>query len=76
MRYLLFLLSIFLFSFHCQASETDSLVTRLKQVKQDTEKVNILVSLTNAWMYLHPDSAAGYARQGISLANKLDDQAK
>ena len=76
MRYCLFLLYIFLFSFHCKASETDSLVTRLRQAKQDTGKMHILVSLTDALMYSHPDSAKNYARQGIRLADQLNDQAK
>ncbi len=76
MRNWFFLLSLFFVSFHLQGAATDSLVTRLKQVKPDTVKVKLLIRLTESFMYSHPDSAADYARRGLKLADQLNDQAK
>jgi len=76
MRILFFIFFIYFFTSQGQASQTDSLVILLRQTKQDTGKMHVLVSLTDALMYSHPDSAKNYARQGIRLAEKLNDQAK
>jgi len=50
----------------------DSLQTRLKTAKQDTNRVNILYGLSKAYIDYSPDTAMDYAKQTLELSKKID----
>ncbi|MCK5169417.1 MAG: tetratricopeptide repeat protein, partial [Bacteroidales bacterium] len=55
-----------------QKSITDSLYIELQKVKEDTNKVNILINLSFELQHSYPDSAVNYAEKGLNLAKKLN----
>lgn len=55
-----------------QNHKIDSLITVLKSAKEDTNKVKLLSKLSNSLFMSAPDDAVNYARQSLSLAEKLD----
>lgn len=50
----------------------DSLLTQLQKVKEDTNKVNLLVDLCNSYSPINPDDGIKYGKQALSLAEKLN----
>lgn len=53
-------------------AELDSLARKLTTAKEDTNKVNLLMTLGNEVGYSNLNKALEYARQGYSLSNKLN----
>lgn len=69
------MVSIFAFSInhsYSQITKIDSLISELESSKPDTNKVNILYYLSDAFQDNEPDKAIDFARQGISLSEKLN----
>jgi two-component system NarL family sensor kinase len=58
---------------HAQESnkEIEALEQQLKQSKEDTSKVKLLIDLGNAYAYTDLDKSISYLKQGYSLSNKL-----
>ncbi|MBC7946389.1 MAG: sensor histidine kinase [Chitinophagaceae bacterium] len=52
--------------------EIDSLARTLATAKEDTNKVNLLMTLGNEIGYTDQNKAMDYARQGYALSNKLN----
>lgn len=74
-RIVCFLLLIFRTTFSQPAISpalADSLKRELTYAKEDTNKVLLLVSLTQCYTSLNSDIALQYIRQGKNLANRLD----
>ena len=65
----LLLLSIYCFS---QDAETDSLLQVVAKGRDDSLKVNALISLTISTYQSSPDKALAYAGKAKDLATKLD----
>ena len=49
----------------------DSLLVELPKVKEDTNKVNILSSISYNYPYINPDEGLKYGKQALELAEKL-----
>jgi len=54
-----------------QQRKTDSLYNVLKTTKADTNRVNVLYSLSDAFYDTEPYKAIEYANQGLALSNKI-----
>jgi tetratricopeptide (TPR) repeat protein len=50
----------------------DSLKQKLTVAKQDTNRVNILIALTESYAFRYPDSALAYSKKGLQLARELE----
>jgi len=72
----LFLVLLFIFVTgnyaYAQKLKTDSLLLELQKAGEDTNKVNILVQLSEELSISYPDSAVKMAEQGLTLSKKLD----
>ena len=55
-------------------SYIDSLKRELKIVREDTNKVKLLLTLSEAYMPLSADTGIGYAEQALELANEVGFQ--
>ncbi|MEP6947677.1 MAG: ATP-binding protein [Ginsengibacter sp.] len=70
----IFLLSILLaysFAVFSQAQWIDSVKRALAKRKADTNKVNTLINLSDAYRFSYPDSALIYAQKALALAERL-----
>ncbi len=69
-------LSLFVFLIEvqsiCQNKHSDSLTQTLASAKEDTSKVNSLISLARFYTFSYPDSGATFAKQGLQLAQKIN----
>jgi len=54
-----------------QNNDIDSLKKALQTQKADTNKVKLLISLSNAYAYLYADTGVAYGIQAFELAEKL-----
>lgn len=54
------------------ASQIDSMVVALTKAKEDSNKVNLLMSLGNEIGYTDPKKALEYGRQGYELSSRLN----
>lgn len=52
----------------------DSLKTALKEVKSNAQKSDILIKLSSYSEYIGPDTAINYAKQGLSYAQKINNE--
>lgn len=67
-----FFLTFWLQPVHAQQQrKTDSLYNVLKTTKADTNRVNVLYSLSDAFYDTEPYKAIEYANQGLALSNKI-----
>lgn len=71
------LILVFLFSFSSVSSQLppsqiDSLVAELGKAKQDTNRVNLLMTLGNEVGYTDLGKALQYGQEGYALSNKLN----
>ena len=57
-----------------QNQRIDSLKTKLKIAKPDSNKIEILNSLSMAYAWAYPDSGLFYARQSLELAEELKSE--
>ncbi len=55
-----------------QQSKTDSLFSVLKTQKEDTSKVNTLISIARQFRSNNPDTSIYFANEAISIATKLN----
>src|SRR4051812_34352153 len=70
------LLFITLFCNHLSAKKNnyeyiDSALTQLPRLKEDTNKVNLLGSLSTHYFYINSDSGLAYGMLELALAEKL-----
>ncbi len=75
MKYVCFLsllLLLFQIESFCQNKYSDSLKQKLASAKEDTSKVNLLVSLARSYTFLYPDSGATFAKQGLQIAQRIN----
>ena len=70
-RRLLLIVVVFSNHFFAQQSKIDSLYIKLKQVSQDTQKVNILNKLFTFYNSSNNDSSLKFSRQAYALASKI-----
>jgi tetratricopeptide (TPR) repeat protein len=68
---LIFLSAFFLLTARSQIHRTDSLLHVLATAKGDTNKVHLLLTLSEEYQHSHPDSALLYARQALKLTRAL-----
>src|SRR3989304_6610550 len=61
-------------NFALGSSKVDSLLTLLKTAKEDTNKVNTLLSLADIYSYQNPDSAILFATQANEIAENIKDE--
>ena len=54
----------------------DSIKSILPEAKEDTNKINLLLSLSAAYIHVKPDSGVKYGNQGLTLAQKLQLKVK
>jgi len=71
---IIFFLSLLCFAVLSDAQNltTDSLKQKLESLSEDTAKVNLLIALSNEYLFSFPDSGRIYAEKGIQLAKKLN----
>ena len=55
-----------------QPATRDSLTSLLAQATSDTGSIRLLIELSVAWYYHHPDSALSYAEQGLARSRAID----
>lgn len=69
-----FCLILFPVSVHAQQKDIDSLVPLLKaNDKEDTTRVKLLNAVAFAWSRVDPEMGLVFAREAISIADKLND---
>jgi two-component system, NtrC family, sensor kinase len=71
------LAALILFSFlhgHGQTNNYNSLKQKLAVVTNDSMKAVVLWDLAWGYLFSYPDSSAPYCRQGIELADKINDK--
>ncbi len=70
---LLSLISLLIFSVgFAQQPKTDSLKVVLSKAKEDSNKVNVLISLTKEYYVITPEVALLYGNQAVQLAEKIN----
>ena len=57
---------------YAQKAVLDNLLIELQKAKEDTNKVNVLISLSLELQHSYPDSSIYYAEKGLSLAKRLN----
>jgi signal transduction histidine kinase len=69
-----FFIYLFLFFIHTINSQVvkDSLLLKLKAVKQDSLKVSLLLDVGRAYYYTYQDSSFYYYQQALDLAKKIN----
>jgi len=74
MRYLLCLLIVVSFQQDVcgQPSRADSLKRLLEKTPRDTNRVSLLMEISNRYYFFKPDSSIVYAKKALELSRKLD----
>ena len=57
-----------------QSINTDSLKHELYTIKEDTNKVRLLTTISTFYNWAYPDSSLLYSSRGLALAKKLNDE--
>ena len=74
MKYFIYML--FVVSFHRdmngQFSKIDSLKLLLEKAPNDTNRVNMLMNISNSYYFYKPDSSIVYSKMSLELARELD----
>ncbi len=68
----LYLFTIYLTNVYSQNEVVDSLLNKFENTTNDTNKVNILCSISKYLLYRNPDKAMEYNNQAIDLTKDLD----
>ena len=67
----------FILLYSCMAYAQNAWLDSVKKVitkqKADTNKINSLINLSEAYRFSYPDSALMYAQQALAIAEKLRD---
>ncbi|MFL5766190.1 MAG: tetratricopeptide repeat protein [Bacteroidia bacterium] len=74
-----FFMFLFLFpatAIRAQASKPDSLRNALQMAKYDTTRIGILLSLSDHYSYLQPDSSIALCNRAIAIAEKIQNKEK
>ncbi len=71
--YLSLILSLSLIKTTAQNNYADSLKQQLASAKEDADRVDLLSQLAQFYTFFYPDTAESYARQGLQLARKINN---